>query len=891
MLSRIRPGFKSAKPRVYFSKAIYYNFRVGASQWVRPLISTGGCYVTVKRDEFLNDQPATPTLDTIEARWSRQWQLEGTYTFDRTAERDTVFSIDTPPPTASGSLHVGHVFSYTHTDIIARFQRMRGKAVFYPIGWDDNGLPTERRVENFYGVRCDALTAYQPDFKPSEPIPSKRADFTVISRRNFIELCHELTAIDEQAFRAMFVQLGLSVDWSLTYATIDERSQRASQRALLRNYQRGELYSQEAPCLWDVTFQTAVAQAELEEREIAGAYHTLRFDSPDGAALLVATTRPELLMACVALVAHPDDARYQSLFGQTVRSPIFDAHVPVLAHPLGDPDKGTGLAMVCTFGDLTDVIWWRELQLPTRSVLGKDGRLLPETPSWLTTPRSQEAYAALAGRNLSQARTQLVSMLRECGAMQGEPRPIQHAVKFFEKGDRPLEILATRQWYLRNGGREIDLRASLLAAGQALDWHPPHMLRRYEHWVGGLNGDWLISRQRTFGVPIPFWYRLDAEGETDYSAPIIACEDSLPVDPSLDTPPGYRPEQRGQPNGFVGEQDIMDTWATSSLTPQIAGGWGDNDALFANIYPMDLRPQGHDIIRTWLFSTLVRSQFEHGCAPWRTVALSGWILDPDRKKMSKSKGNVVTPQALLDQYGSDGVRYWAASARLGSDTAFEEQQMKIGRRLAVKLFNLSRLVQAFARDDIEDINQPLDQAMLKRLGAVVRDATSALEQYDYSGALSRIEGFFWWFCDDYVELVKRRAYRPEGHSARNALAHALNVQQRLFAPFLPFVCEEVWQPWHCGSVHTASWPHEDASPDASVERLLMNVSTVLSAIRKAKSDTRQSMKAPVARVEWVDTAAQLEMMKGVRHDLIEAGQVEALVFMEGIEQKVEVWLT
>lgn len=855
------------------------------------MMLTGGSYVTVKRDEVLNDQTVTPSLENLETRWSQHWQLEGTYAFDHSAQRDAVFSIDTPPPTASGSLHVGHVFSYTHTDIIARFQRMRGKAVFYPMGWDDNGLPTERRVENFYGVRCDALAAYQPGFKPSESIPLKRADFAVISRRNFIELCHELTAIDEQAFRALFVQLGLSVDWSLSYATIDERSQRASQRALLRNYQRGELYSQEAPCLWDVTFQTAVAQAELEEREVAGAYHELGFDAADGAELKIATTRPELLMACVALVAHPDDARYQARFGQTVRAPIFDLDVPLLAHPLGDPGKGTGLAMVCTFGDLTDVIWWRELQLPTRSVLGKDGRLLLETPSWLTTPRSQQAYAGLAGRTLSQVRTQLVSMLRDCGAMRDEPRPINHAVKFFEKGDRPLEILATRQWYLRNGGRDANLRDVLLDAGQALDWHPPHMLRRYEHWVGGLNGDWLISRQRTFGVPIPFWYRLDAQGEAEHGAPIIASEASLPVDPGLDTPPGYRPEQRGQPNGFIGEQDIMDTWATSSLTPQIAGGWGEDDGLFAKIYPMDLRPQGHDIIRTWLFSTLVRSHFEHGCAPWRNVALSGWILDPDRKKMSKSKGNVVTPQALLDQYGSDGVRYWAASARLGSDTAFEEQQMKIGRRLAVKLFNLSRLVQGFAKDDTGDIDQPLDQAMLERLGGVVQDATVALEAYDYSGALSRIEGFFWWFCDDYVELVKRRAYRPDGYSARNALAHALSVQQRLFAPFLPFVCEEVWQSWKCGSVHKAPWPQGGACPDAAVEQLLMSLSSVLSAIRKAKSDASQSMKAPVARVELVDSAAQLELIKGVSQDLIEAGQVEALVFIEGAERQVDVWLT
>lgn len=871
-------------PRIFNIKS------TSARKLIALLTLTGGCYVTVKRNEFLTDQSPTPSLENLETRWSQHWQQQGTYAFDRNAQRDNVFSIDTPPPTASGSLHVGHVFSYTHTDIIARFQRMRGKAVFYPMGWDDNGLPTERRVENFYGVRCDSQVAYQPEFKPSEPVPAKRADFTVISRRNFIELCHQLTAIDEQAFRALFVQLGLSVDWSLSYATIDEGAQRASQRALLRNYQRGELYSQEAPSLWDVTFQTAVAQAELEEREVAGAYQDISFQAEDGAALVVATTRPELLMACVALVAHPDDARYQARFGQNVRSPLFDVDVPLLAHPLGDPDKGTGLVMVCTFGDLTDVIWWRELQLPTRSILGKDGRLLLETPAWLTTSRSQQAYAQLAGRNLSQARTQLVSMLRDCGALHSEPRPIKHAVKFFEKGDRPLEILATRQWYLRNGGRDSQLRDSLITSGQALEWHPPHMLRRYEHWVGGLNGDWLISRQRTFGVPIPFWYPLDAQGEADYSTPIIASEENLPVDPSLDTPPGYQPEQRGQPNGFIGEPDIMDTWATSSLTPQIAGRWGDDDALFAKIYPMDLRPQGHDIIRTWLFSTLVRSQFEHGCEPWRNVALSGWILDPDRKKMSKSKGNVVTPQALLDQYGSDGVRYWAASARLGSDTAFEEQQMKIGRRLAIKLFNLSKLVQGFAKDSNGDIDQPLDLAMLKRLGTVVQDATSALEAYDYSLALSRIEGFFWWFCDDYVELVKRRAYHPEGHSARNALAQALNLQLRLFAPFLPFVCEEVWQFWDCGSIHNASWPQEGAAADAASESLLSNISALLSAIRKAKSAASQPMKAPVARVELVDRAEPLALIKSASQDVIEAGQVEEMLFIEGMEQQINVWL-
>ena len=843
--------------------------------------------------------PERPSLDALEARWTEHWQAQHTYLFDRSAQRDDVFSIDTPPPTVSGSLHVGHVFSYTHADIIARYRRMTGKSVFYPIGWDDNGLPTERRVENFYGVTCDPDAAYDPHYREPAVPAARRSEFARISRRNFIELCHKLTAIDERAFRELFVRLGISVDWSLTYATIDERAQRASQLAFLRNLERGELYSQDAPCLWDVTFQTAVAQAELEDRALAGAYHDLRFVDHGGNAIVISTTRPELLPACVALVAHPDDERYRHLIGTTVRSPLFGIEMPVLMHPLAEPAKGTGLAMICTFGDITDVIWWRELNLPTRCVIAKDGRLRDEAPEWLESPCAQQAYARLVGASVAQARSRIVAMLMESGDLTAPPRPVTHSVKYFEKGDRPLEIVATRQWYLRSGGRDDTLRAQLLERGGQLNWHPEYMAARYDHWVSGLNSDWLISRQRIFGVPIPLWYPLDPAGEPDYSKPIRPDTSALPIDPRSHVPAGYIEAQRGQPNGFVGDADIMDTWATSSLTPQIAGGWEEPDGCFARIFPMDLRPQAHEIIRTWLFYTVVRAGFEAQSAPWKHAMLSGWILDPERKKMSKSKGNVITPMALLDTYGSDGVRYWAAMGGPGTDTVFEEKQMKVGRRLALKLLNVSKFALGFGGDPDGCITESLDRAMMQRLTDVVANATAALEAFEYNRAIEYAEGFFWWYCDDYVELVKGRAYGSGllAESARNALAASLSVLQRLFAPFLPFAAEECWSWWMEGSVHTAQWPTAGAfaalsgTGDGSSAKLMADVSEVLGEIRKAKSEARLSMKAEVKRVVVDGPPSRLGPLKLAQSDLCDAGQVKQFEMLAADVFRVRVELS
>jgi valyl-tRNA synthetase len=830
--------------------------------------------------------PEKPSLEGLEEKWTARWADEDTYAFDRAEAlrggREQIYSIDTPPPTASGSLHVGHVFSYTHTDIVARYQRMRAKHVFYPMGWDDNGLPTERRVQNYYGVRCDPSLPYDPGFTPPEK-PGK--DQQPISRRNFVELCMRLTEDDERAYEQLWRRVGLSVDWTNVYRTISETSRATAQRMFLHNFARGEAYAQEAPTLWDVTFRTAVAQAELEDRERPGAYHRISFHGPAGP-VFIETTRPELLPACVALVAHPDDERYQPLFGQTVRTPLFDVEVPVVAHRLAEPDKGSGIAMICTFGDLNDVTWWRELQLPTRAVIGWDGRLVADPPPGLEGDHAGTVYAELSGKTAYSAQQRIVELLRESGDLEGEPKPITHPVKFFEKGERPLEIVTTRQWYIRNGGRDAALRDALVARGKEIQWIPEHMRYRYENWVEGLNGDWLISRQRFFGVPFPVWYRLDADGEPIYDDPILAAEETLPIDPSSDVPPGFDESQRGRPGGFMADPDVMDTWATSSLSPQVASGWDTDPELFAAVFPMDLRPQGHDIIRTWLFSTVVRSHYEFGTVPWSHAAISGFVVDPDRKKMSKSKGNVVTPIDVLERYGTDAVRWRAAGARPGADSPFDEAQMKVGRRLAIKILNVGKFVLglgASAGLSSDQVTEPIDRGLLAGLAAVVDEATAAMDAYNYTRALEVSETFFWSFCDDYVELVKSRAYGTgaSAESAQAALAIALSVLLRLFAPVLPFVTEEVWSWWQTGSVHRALWPTATELPRGGDPAVVEVVAEALAGVRKAKSDAKVSMRADVSEATVTAPAVQVPLVEAARGDLTDAGRIAALSVVAG----------
>jgi valyl-tRNA synthetase len=826
--------------------------------------------------------PEKPSLEGLEAKWRAHWEAAGTFRFDRTKTRDEIYAIDTPPPTVSGTLHIGHCASYTHKDLMARFWRMRGKEVFYPMGWDDNGLNVERRVQLMRGVLCDPSLPYDPNFTPADPPPKQPIP---VSRPNFMQICADVVEMLEEKYYELWSTMGLSVDWSQSYTTIGTKARRVSQYGFLRLLERDLSYRAEGPTLWDVDMKTAVAQAELEDRTIPGAYHRLVFRRADGDPLYIETTRPELLAACVAVVAHPDDERYKPLMGTEVTTPLFNVRVPVVAHELADPEKGSGIAMICTFGDTTDVIWWRELALPVRTVVEKDGRISTLPPAGLDSPEGRAAYGEIAGLNMKQAQKKIVELLQAAGGIDGEPRPIEHPVKFWENGNRPLEIVTNRQWFIRCPPKE-----EMLARGRDLHWHPEFMRVRYEDWANGLIGDWNITRQRFFGVPFPVWYPIDDDGNVMQERLLLAGYDRLPVDPSTDVPDGYTETQRDKPGGFTGDPDVMDTWATSSLTPQIAGGWPDDLDLYERVFPFDLRPQAHDIIRTWLFYTVIRSHYEFNSLPWSDALISGFVQDPDRKKLSKSAGNSPDdPMAIIAEYSADAVRYWAAGERPGMDLALDRNQFKVGRRLATKVLNAAKFVLGFGESDGTP-SHPLDLAMLDELGRVVADATSAFEVYEYPRALERTESFFWAFCDDYVELVKARAYSGD-ESAVASLRLGLTTLLRLFAPFLPFVTEEVWSWWQNGSVHRSAWPTTDEIAVIDGDPLVMSVAAdVLSQVRKAKTSAKKSLRADVAIAVVRGTPEQLAALDAARSDVLEAGRIAELRTESASELEVLVTL-
>ncbi len=826
-----------------------------------------------------------------EMKWGEFWESKGVHKYDPTVPREKTFVVDTPPPTVSGSLHVGHVFSYTQTDVLTRFQRMRGKNIFYPMGWDDNGLPTERRVQGLYGVRCNPNLPYNEKWE-GKILNKKKKEEEEISRKNFLEVCQKQTAEDEKKYEKLWRHLGLSLDWNQAYETINDHCRKVSQLSFLDLQKKNLVMTKESPTMWDTTFQTAVAQAEVEEREKGGHFHDIRFAVEDGSDFVISTTRPELLGACVAVVAHPEDERYKHLFGKMALTPLFNVRVPIMPAEHADKEKGSGILMVCTFGDIHDVEFWKAKGLPLRQIIEKEGTIGAIEYGSSKFPSEQpekanEVSKQLAGLYVKQARKKVVEFLSEEGscvagkgvALVGEPKPTQQFAKHYEKGDHPLEYISTRQWFVK----VLDYKKELIEQGKKIKWHPETMFKRYEQWVDGLNQDWCISRQRFFGVPFPVWYPLDGNGRPDFESPLYATKEQLPVDPLVEVPLGYSEDQRGKPNGFMGDPDVMDTWATSSMTPQISSHWGSDDERHNKLFPADLRPQAHEIIRTWAFYTITKSWMHGKEVPWKNIAISGWVVDPHKKKMSKSKGNVVTPESLIDQYSADALRYWASKAKLGSDTIYDENVFKIGQRLATKVFNASKFVFLQIEDvedqflGLENITEPVDRVWASKMNKVIEESTQAFESFHYATALSSVEAAFWEFCDIYLELVKTRAYKlkdsSEGRSALACLSWTWRNFIKLMAPFLPYITEEVWS-WHFAekegapSVHKSEWPKMiSLSDDKSEGPLIDMAKEALNALRGEKTTAQKSLRWPIEELVLKGQVKDLDYFKEIEKDI------------------------
>mgnify|MGYP001391094079 FL=1 len=830
----------------------------------------------------------------VEKRIVSNWEDNKIY-YGINLDNKKLFSIDTPPPTASGYLHIGHVFSYSHQDIIARFKRMNGFEIFYPMGWDDNGLPTERRVQDYFNVRCD------PDEKSVENIQEfvekidKKSNPVKVSRKNFIELCHIVTTEDEKVFKDLFMKIGLSVDWDQEYATIQDIPREIAQRSFIDLYKKGNVYNVQSPSLWDPEFQTAVAQAEIEDREVPGAYHDIEFETSDGSSFVISTTRPELLAACVGIATHPDDKRFKNLIGKTAITPLFEVEVPIFSSELVDKDKGTGILMVCTFGDNVDVQWWKEEKLETRIIVNKFGRLKEvdfnsQNFKSKKPKKANDFYKMIEGKNLKQAKKIIVEMLSEPlnfnnkAALVSQPREIMHSVRFYERSKTPLEILSTRQWFVKL----LDKKKMLLEKSNQIEWHPTFMSKRFENWTENLNMDWCISRQRFFGVPFPIWYKLNENLQPDYDNPLFPDESELPVDPSEDTPKEFNENQRGKPNGFVGEKDVFDTWFTSSMTPQIGGKWGTGEDFFDKILPYDIRPQSHEIIRTWAFYTVVKSALHHNEIPWKNVIISGWVLDPDRKKMSKSKGNVVVPNDLIEQYGADAVRYWSANARLGADTANDEQVFKVGKKLVVKIFNASKFVlNNFHKIDVLDksnIKNPLDKSLVFIFNNYLEKITESLNKYQFAEALNLTEDFFWnYFTDNYIELVKNRRLNGssvDSLSASTTLILILENVLKLFAPFVPMITDEIWLTMYPDkkSIHLQKWPQKidvDLNNISSHEFEVAKES--IASIRKEKTSNEIGLGKEVEKITITVNKEKIEALNQVLGDVQDAARANNLV--------------
>ena len=807
--------------------------------------------------------PKRYRAEEAEPRIASFWAAQGVYHFDREDVEHPVYAIDTPPATVSGHLHLGHVYSYSHTDFVARYHRMRGDNVFYPMGFDDNGLPTERLVERWEGVRAED-----------------------VGREAFIELCLVVSERAEVDYRTLWRRLGLSIDWRHTYRTIDAPSRRVSQTSFIDLVRKDLAYRQEAPTIWCPTCHTAIAQADLNDLVRESVFFTLAFGLEGGGTLKIATTRPELLPACVAVFVHPDDARYTGLVGRRAKVPYTGQLVPILADPGADPQKGTGAVMCCTFGDATDVGWWYTHDLPLRMAIDRHGRMT-------------ELAGGLEGLTVAEARAAIVESLAAEALLLGRLE-IEQSVRVHERCDTPVEYVVTKQWFVR----VLDFKQELLAAGAEVQWHPSYMETRYREWVEGLAWDWCVSRQRAYGVPFPVW-TCAACGEL-----MLADEADLPVDPTTTQP--TRACVCGSTT-FVPETDVMDTWATSSMSPQIVGKWLDDPALYAKVTPFALRPQAHEIIRTWAFYTIVKSLHNFGTVPWDHAAISGWGLAPEGTgKISKSRGGgPMPPLEMIETYSADAVRYWAGSTGPGRDAVISEEKIQAGAKLVTKLWNVARFSARFidvgGGAEVPDEGLAAgDRWMLARLAHVVRAATEHFDHYDYAAAKGVVELFFWRdLADNYLEMAKLRLYGEDAEAsagARLVLTLAIEVVVKLLAPFLPYVTEEIWQSLFAreawvGSLHRAAWPEVDERwEDPDAEALGETLIEIATAVRRYKSERSMSLGAEMPGLVVVADDPTLALwLADAEEDLLSVTRAQAVEVRaergtaEGVLEREGLW--
>ena len=808
-------------------------------------------------------QPLPPKYNhrEIEAKWQDIWQQKGIYNWEENLSREQTFVIDTPPPTVSGMLHMGHVFSYTQADFVARFQRMTGKTVFYPIGFDDNGLPTERLVEKVKKIRANSMP-----------------------RDEFIAICREVVVEAEEEFRKLFKSIALSVDWHQEYQTISDKSITLSQMSFLDLVDKERAYRKLQPTLWDPVDATALAQAEVVDIEMPSFMNEIIFQTEKGENLTISTTRPELLPACVAVFYHPEDKRYQHLAGQSAITPLFSIKVPLIADEKVDIEKGTGIVMCCTFGDATDIDWWRNYTLPTRVILNKWGKI--DHLDWL---EAKNYTSQLVGLKIKDARDKILEFLKEAGKLINQI-PLTHSVKCGERSSAPLEILVTSQWFIKL----LDIKQELLAQTAKCNWSPSYMKIRLDHWIEGLKWDWCISRQRFFGVPFPVWYskRPGEEGKI-----LFADKADLPVNPLVDLPRGYTKDE------VEPDLDVMDTWTTSAISPQLSSGAiNEKYALdyerHKKLFPADMRPQAHEIIRVWAFYTIVKAYLHEQTIPWKNLMISGWCLAADKTKMSKSKGNVVTPVDLIEEKGADIVRYWASNSKLGADITYSEEIFKIGHKLINKLWNAAKFTELQLKNlkaapsniklDVEKglIFKPVDLWLLSKLRYTLEKATAEFSKFEYCNARIEIEHFFWnIYCDNYIEIVKTRAYADGNNldssgqtSALLTMYHCLKSLLTLFAPYLPHVTEEIYSCLYGDKLinQRSSWLNLDEFiSDKNAIELGDAVVNILDSIRKIKATNQLSVSFPIETLSIVANKSNIDVTV-IKDDLINVSKAKKI---------------